>query len=193
LPVPGIIPIFFAVNPLNDILKEEKFSGHSNEDVAKQCNILFIVLPYDYLASTIKDLVPHLSEKTILVDSIVPLTFTKGIVKYKENLPYNSASEHLQAILPDEHIVVGAFKTVSAAILNHISDPMNVDVFVTSDDKDAKKEIITLLSDIKGLRALDAGPLFMSKTIEQMTALVINLNKLNGLSHASFKIVESNE
>ncbi len=180
-----------AAKELSKKIPEVQFVGESNEEVVKQCNLLFFVVPYQHMVDTIEKLKPFLQPDTILVDVIVPLTFQAGLANCSDEVPNNSASEYLQSLVPEGIAVVGGFKTVSASKLNKINEPLNVDLFLTSDNKEAKQEIKEILSKITGLRALDAGPLSFSRTTEQMTALVINLNKLNKLKHGSFRIITS--
>ncbi len=180
-----------AAKELSEKIPEGQFIGESNEDVVKRCNLLFVVVPYQNMVDTIEKIKPSLQPETILVDVIVPLTFQAGLASCSDEVPNNSVSEYLQTLVPEGIAVVGGFKTISASKLNKIDEPLNVDLFLTGDNKKAKQEIKEVLSKISGLRPLDAGPLSFSRTTEQMTALVINLNKLNKLKHGSFRIITS--
>ncbi|MHA1212048.1 MAG: NADPH-dependent F420 reductase [Candidatus Heimdallarchaeota archaeon] len=181
---------------LNERLGSNQFIGFSNEEVVRQNNILFLVIPPENLKSTLDDLLPHLQPGTIIVDVIVSLAFKEGLAYNKlilnekqENM--ESVSEYIQSRVPEGITVAGGFKTVSAAKLNRLTKPLSVDVFLTADDSEIKIKLKELLSKIEGLRILDAGPLRSSRTTEQMTALVININKLNKLKHASFKVIST--
>ena len=174
---------------LNEIIPEADFVGDANEEIAKTCDVLFFVVPYQYMVETVENLKQYMQPNTIVVDVIVPLIFQNGFACCLEDVPESSASEHLQSILPDGVSVVGAFKTISASKLNKITKPLDVDLFLTGNNSEAKREIKDILANVDGLRVLDAGPLLFSRTTEQMTALVINLNKLNKIKHGSFRIV----
>ncbi len=179
---------------LNARLSTDQFVGDNNNEVVKQCDIIFLVVPPEYLINTLDGLVNDMKPNTILVDVIVPLSFETGLAYCDDGIctdeaTYPSVSECIQAKVPESISVVGAFKTVSAAKLNRLEHPLDVDVFLTSNDVDAKSKLINILSKIKSLRVLNAGPLMFSRTTEQMTALVINLNKLNKLKHASFRVI----
>ncbi|MHA1557184.1 MAG: NADPH-dependent F420 reductase [Candidatus Heimdallarchaeota archaeon] len=180
-----------AAKELSEKIPEIQFIGESNEEVVKKCNLLFFAVPYQNMADTIEKLKPFLQPETILVDVIVPLIFQAGLASCSDEVPNKSVSEYLQTLVPEGITVVGGFKTISASKLNKIDEPLNVDLFLTGDNKEAKQEIKEILSKITGLRPLDAGPLSFSRTTEQMTALVINLNKLNKLKHGSFRIITS--
>ncbi|MEA2070757.1 MAG: NADPH-dependent F420 reductase [Asgard group archaeon] len=176
---------------LNLEINKKKFQGMQNEEVAKEANLLFVVFPYEFLKASIEPLIPSIQHDTIIIDVVVPLTFEKGYASCYDDVPYNSASEFLQMLVGNKATIVGGFKTVAAKKLQQINEPFDIDIFLTSDDKQAKEKVKTLLEHLPGIRVLDAGPLIFSRTTEQMTAFVINLNKLNKLHHASFKIVST--
>ena len=184
------------VEELNAKLSVSSFYGDENKEVVKQCDILFFVVPPEYICSTLEDLGSEIKTDAIIVDVIVPLTFEAGLAYCSEDMcmeqfDYPSMSEYIQATVPEGVSVVGAFKTISAAKLNRLNHPLNVDVFLTSNSQEAKNEIKEIICNIEGLRVLDAGPLAFSRTTEQMTAFVININKLNKLKHASFRVISA--
>jgi NADPH-dependent F420 reductase len=174
---------------LNEQINKQRFQGFGNEAVVEKSDIIFLVVPPEHLESTLLGLNPHFKKKTILVDVNVPLRFEEGICYCEEYEQHKSISEYIQANVPENVSVIGAFKTVSAAKLSNLSYPMDIDVFLTSNDTEAKQVLKNILNKIEGLRVLDAGPLLFSRATEQMTALVININKLNKLKHASFKVM----
>ncbi|MFW9924095.1 MAG: hypothetical protein ACFFDW_12485, partial [Candidatus Thorarchaeota archaeon] len=178
-----------VANELNLQLNGTYFSGHENSIVAEQCDLIFLVIPFEHLKETLTELTSKFKIDTILVDVTVPLVFNQGYAMCKRNSSYESASEYIQSLVSKDVTVIGAFKTISASKLSSITKPLNVDVFLTGNNKDKKNELKEILSKIVGLTILDAGPLEFSRTTEQMTAFVINLNKLNKLKHASFKVI----
>ncbi len=181
---------------LNAKLSVNSFYGDENKEVVKQCDILFFVVPPEHICSTLEDLGYDIKADAIIVDVIVPLAFKAGLAYCSESMcleqfDYPSVSEYIQASVPEGVTVVGAFKTISAAKLNRLNHPLDVDVFLTSDKQEAKDVLKEILSKIEGLRVLDAGTLAFSRTTEQMTAFVININKLNKLKHASFRVISA--
>lgn len=79
-----------------------------------------------------------------------------------------SAAEELQKIIPDTK-VVGAFKNTFFPIFNEpIHEKMESDVYVTSDDENAKKAVMQVLHPIR-FRILDGGKLQNNRTIERLT------------------------
>ena len=53
---------------------------------------------------------------------------------------------------------------------------MDSDVLITGNNSDAKNIVIDLANEIKGVRAIDAGPLRYSQFIENLTVLLIGIN-----------------
>jgi predicted dinucleotide-binding enzyme len=54
---------------------------------------------------------------------------------------------------------------------------MTGDVLVTGDDADAKQTVLDLVAQMSNLRGVDAGPLAMSKFVEDLTALILAINR----------------
>ncbi len=81
-----------------------------------------------------------------------------------------SAAEELAAAVPGAR-VVGALKNTFWVVLDHPRFPEGEsDVLVTGDDAAAKAAVIALFAALP-FRALDAGPLANSRTVERMTLL----------------------
>ena len=51
------------------------------------------------------------------------------------------------------------------------------DVLVTGDDPESKATVSRLIENIPHLRAVDAGPLELARITEQLTALLISINR----------------
>jgi 8-hydroxy-5-deazaflavin:NADPH oxidoreductase len=103
----------------------------------------------------------------IVVDIANPFTEDFSDFTLRED---TSAAEELAAIVPGAR-VVGALKNTFWVVLE---DPEVVegesDVLVTADDEDAKQAVIALFDQLP-FRAVDAGRLSNSRTVERMTLL----------------------
>lgn len=118
-----------------------------------------------------KDLIPwaiknreKLAHK-ILVDISNPFTedFSEFTLDWGK-----SAAEELQKVIPDTK-VVGSFKNTFFKVLEKpIYEGLKSDIYVTSDDENAKKIVMTLLSNLP-FRVFDGGKLINNRTIERMT------------------------
>lgn len=159
--------------------------GGTNEEAAIASDIAVICTPYAGHKATLENLKHDLKGK-IVVDVVAPLSFKKGSVS-AINVGEGSAAEQAQLLLPDSSIV-GAFQNASAEDLLLPSQDMECDVIVCSNDQSSKEQIMLLGERIPGVRSIDGGNLQNSKYVEQLTALLININKIYK-AHSSIKIV----
>jgi len=89
--------------------------------------------------------------------------------------PDSSAAEELQAYLPDSK-VIKAYNTVLAGDFSQpVIDGKQVDVLVAGNDEEALKTVSELVAET-GFHPIVAGGLSTSRTLENMTALLIQLN-----------------
>lgn len=153
---------------------EAPVRGGTNEGAARAGEIVVITLPFEAQEDTLPSLRDVLTDK-IVVSAAVPLAFQDGRV-LTPAVPEGSAAEQAQALLPGAR-VVGAFQTLSASKLWKSDEPLDQDVIVTGDDGDAKRAIMRLAEDIRGVRAVDGGPLSASRFVEGITALLIGINR----------------
>ncbi len=147
--------------------------GGVNRDVVEQSDIVVVVVPFDGHEATLNDLRDAIGDK-LVIDAAVPLTMENRVPGIAD-VPQGSATEQAQALLPDAK-VVGAFHNLSARKLQKLSDPMDGDVLITGDDAEAKQAVVELVWKMPNLRPIDAGPLSMSRFVEDLTALIIGMN-----------------
>ncbi len=69
-----------------------------------------------------------------------------------------------------------------------MSKQVDCDVLVCGDDADAKKVVLDLAKAIPGVHGVDAGPLANSRTVEQLTALLVSMNIRYGVKAAGLRI-----
>lgn len=159
--------------------------GLANADVAREADIVFVVVPYAAQRDTLEALKGLLAGKTI-VDAVVPLVFNKGRAAAVP-VAEGSAAQQAQAVLPNS-TVVAAFHTVSAQELLDPRATMDTDVIVCASDATAKATVMKLAEKIQGVRAVDGGALENARYVEEFTALLLNINRIYK-AHASIKIV----
>ena len=133
-----------------------------------------IGVPYEGHAATLEDLREAIGGK-IVIDAVCPLAFQDGVPGVVV-VPEGSATEQAQSLLPDAR-VSGAFHNLSAKKLQAVGAPLDGDVLVTGDDSEAKSSVMALAGAIHDLRAVDAGPLAMSKFVEDLPALILGINR----------------
>jgi len=71
---------------------------------------------------------------------------------------------------------VAAFHHLPAKELGHIGQPIDSDVLICSDDRDAIQIVSGIVERIPGCRPLDAGLLSNAMAIEAFTAVLLQLN-----------------
>jgi len=75
----------------------------------------------------------------------------------------------------------------SLAASNLAAAPPDEDAFVCGNDPEAKKLALELAAGVISGRALDAGPLASARTLEGLTAVIVNLNK-RYRAHAGIRV-----
>jgi len=158
--------------------------GGTNEEAAENSEVIFVATPYEGQKSTVKPIERHLHGK-IVITVVAPLSFNNGKIS-SVPVKEGSAAVQIQHIIPQSR-VVGAFHNVSASDLLVPNIAINCDVIVCADDADAKKYVIKLAEKIEGVRGVDGGELENSKYVEDITALLLNINKIYK-AHTSIKI-----
>src|SRR5205814_6287214 len=135
----------------------------------------------------LKHLKPALRPGQILIDTTVPLAASIGGRPTRTlGVWQGSAAQQAAELVPEGVAVVAAFHNISAELL-HQSGPVDCDVIVCSDDKEAAKRVRELARKIPGVRALDGGKLENARTVEQITALLIGLN-IRHKGHSGLRI-----
>jgi 8-hydroxy-5-deazaflavin:NADPH oxidoreductase len=157
---------------LNAQLETPLIEGLCNADAARACEVAVLTVPYTAQNVLLEQLKAALQDK-VLVSVTVALKPPK--VARVHIPPEGSASEQAQALLGPDVKVVAAFQNVSAHHLAALDHPVNCDVLICGDDKNAKAVAIQLAEDI-GTRGLDAGPLINAKVVEGLTSILIGIN-----------------
>jgi NADPH-dependent F420 reductase len=151
-----------------------------------QADVVFLAFPYEGQRPVLEDLGPALKGK-IVVSVIAPMKFERGKGASAVEVEAGSAAQEAQDMLPESQ-VVAAFQNASAEELLDPTTTMDGDVVVCSDHSDAKKLVMELADQIKDLRGVDGGSLANAKYVEQITPLLVNINRIYK-AHSSIKIV----
>ena len=159
--------------------------GGSNEAASKDSDIIVLATPYEAQKDMLQSLKPNLNHK-LIINVIAPLSFSKDEIS-AITVKDGSAALECQKMLP-ESSVISAFNNISAQDLLKKDKKIDCDVIICGNDKDSKKIVMTLAEKIHSIRAIDGGNLKNSKYVEDLTALLLNINKIYGW-HSSIKIV----
>ena len=149
--------------------------GVINQEAAQESDPVLVTVPYKAQRSTLEALRLHLKGK-LVVDVVAPVIFENGVARAVP-VPEGSAAVEAQNLLPDSK-VVAAFQNISATDLLTLDTPIDGDVVVCSDHVEAKAMVMALAQQINGVRAVDGGPLENARYVEELTALLLNINRI---------------
>jgi NADPH-dependent F420 reductase len=142
--------------------------------VARAARVVLAV-PGSALPGFLDRAAPSLAGK-LLIDVVVPLAFEHGVATIAPLPGARSASELVQARVPEARVVC-AFKNTPADALLDLNARLEGDVVVCGDEAAARAEVSALVAKIPGLRAVDGGRLVNARHVEAITALLVNLNR----------------
>jgi NADPH-dependent F420 reductase len=158
-------------------------SGADNAAAAGQAEIIVLTVPFAAHRVTLESLREALQGK-ILVDITVPLIPPK--VARVQLPPEDSAAVAAQVLLGPGVRIVSAFQNISSHLLERADTPVDCDVLVCGDDKDARETVVRLARDA-GMRGLHGGALANSTAAEALTSVLIALNMRYKVKHAGIR------
>jgi len=165
-------------------------SGNDNISIARDSDVLILSIPYDNIHGTCKDISNAISENCIVISPIVPMGRNDNGFYY---IPIEEGKKSAGALvaenLPGCNKVVSAFHTISEIKLRDLKNPMNIDTFVCTDNKESLSTVNGLISEIEGLRSIYLGSLSLSYQAEVITPMILNASKQNKLKHPGIKLV----
>ena len=163
-----------------------RIAGGDNRDAAAQADTAFLTVAYAAERRLLEQLAPALAGK-VVVNVIAPMRFERGVGAIAVPVDAGSAAQEAQLLLPDS-LVAAAFQNVSAEELLEPARIMDGDVIVCSDHPAAKRQVMELTEKIPDLRPVDGGGLANAKYVEQITPLLVNINRIYKI-HAGIRIV----
>ncbi|HSP56520.1 MAG TPA: NADPH-dependent F420 reductase [Dehalococcoidia bacterium] len=164
-----------AVAKVKEKLPESDVFGGLNAEGAEKADFVFLTVPWEGHATTLQELAEVIGDK-ILVDVVVPMTFDKETGPQAVIVEEGSAAAQARQIATKAKVVSG-FHHLDGKELQKVERPLQGDVLITSDHKTAKKKVMDLVEDIEYVRPLDAGGLANARFLEEITVLLIGLNK----------------
>jgi len=164
-----------------------KVTGDENRAVCAACDLIVLTLPFEGHATLLKELKPSIRPGAIVVDTTVPLAASVGGRATRTLTVWQgSAAEQTAELVLVGVKVVAAFQNVGARLLAD-DGPVECDVIVCGDDREAVEIVRHLAAKIPGIRALDGGPLENARVLEQITALLIGFSVRNK-THCGIRI-----
>jgi NADPH-dependent F420 reductase len=164
-------------------------TGLQNEEAAARAGTVVLSVPFRVQAENLNNLRYALQPQTTLVDATVPLAAAIGGWATRSlGVWQGSAAQQAAEMAPRGVTVVSAFHTVSAAALSDPSRELNEDVLLSGDDRKAKDDVSDLVRRIPGLRPVDCGDLEIARILEQLTPLLISVNKRHKIKHSGVRL-----
>ncbi|TDH27316.1 NADP oxidoreductase [Segetibacter sp. 3557_3] len=156
-------------------------------DASWEADIIIAAVPYAAEA-TLAEQIRAVATGKIVISISNPLSadFCRLVTE-----PGTSAGEQLQELLPHAR-VVKAFSTNFSAAFNHTDvSGYKLDAFIAGNDDEALLEVAELITEV-GFNPVIAGDLTFSRTLENMTLLLINANIRHGYKgQAGWKILHN--
>jgi NADPH-dependent F420 reductase len=163
--------------------------GMTNEEAVKRSRTVVLAVPFRAQSENLNNLRYALEPQSTLVDATVPLAAAIGGRATRTlGVWQGSAGQQAAEMAPRGVAVVSALHTVSAAALTDPTRGMDEDVLLAGDDRKAKDDVAALIARIPGLRPIDCGDLEMARIIEQLTPLLISINKRHKVKHSGIRI-----
>jgi NADPH-dependent F420 reductase len=147
--------------------------GAGNREAAA-ADIVVVAVPFDGVEPTVRELADALRGK-VVVSCVNRLDFDDAGPR-PVLVDAGSAAELVAELAPQAR-VVGAFHHVPARRMRSGAGPIDMDVLVTGDDDEACTTVCDLVEAIPGMRAVRAGPLRLTRPLEELTAVLVHINR----------------
>lgn len=161
------------------LLLEEIKNSNPNADVeiadcsmeaSWEADIIILATPYE-ATREIAEKIKEVANQKIVISIANPLNNSyNGLV----TAPGTSAAEELQELLPNSKVVKAFNTTFAADFSNPVIDGKQVDAFIAGNDEDALQIVSEIVSSA-GFNPIIAGDLPVSRTLESMQLLLIQL------------------
>jgi NADPH-dependent F420 reductase len=155
-------------------------TGATNERAVAGVDLAVLAVKADGALDTAREVAAALGG-TPLLSVASNLTFTPGGVLPDPDA--RSLAERLQDVV--EGPVIAGLHSIAASNLGE--EPPEEDAFVCGDDPAAKELALELAAKLVAGRPLDVGPLASARTLEGLTAVIVNLNR-RYKAHAGFAV-----
>jgi NADPH-dependent F420 reductase len=148
-----------------------RVEGALNADAVTGVDLAVLAVKADAAIDTSREIAASLGTTPLLVVAS-NLGFSPAGVRPDPDA--RSLAERIQELV-DAPVAAG-LHSIAAANLEQ-ANPPDEDAFVCGDDEVAKELALSLASRVVAGRAFDAGPLAGARTLEGLTAVIVNLNR----------------
>ncbi|HET9078534.1 MAG TPA: NADPH-dependent F420 reductase [Acidimicrobiales bacterium] len=151
---------------------------------AAAADVVVVATPWDGILATISPLEEALAGKVVITMANALTRFGKEMVPLLP--PTGSVTVAVARALPRSR-VVGAFHHLPAGPWSDLDHPLDADVMVFADDKEARAEVAALVSRLPGLRGVESGGLGSGLAIEALTPALLEVNR-RYKTHAAIRL-----
>jgi NADPH-dependent F420 reductase len=145
-------------------------TGGTNDDAVRGADLAVLAVKAEAALETAAAVAASLGS-TPLLSVASALTFAPGGVR--PDADARSLAERVQDLVTGP--VVAGLHSIAAANLDEARP--EEDALICGDDPAAKAIALSLAGKVVAGRALDAGPLASARTLEGLTAVIVNLNR----------------
>lgn len=164
-------------------------TGNDNISLAKDCDVLILSIPYEFIDDTCGRLAGRVRSDCIVVSPIVPMTKTDaGFVYVPIEQGKKPAAEMVAERMAPRSRVVSAFHTISEVKLKNVGQGLDADTFICGDDQNVVAKLSGLVSEIGGLRPVYLGPLSLTYQAEVLTPMLLNAARRNKMKNPGVKL-----
>jgi NADPH-dependent F420 reductase len=157
-----------------------RVTGATNDDAVRGADLAVLAVNADAALDTARGIAAPLGTTPLLcVASAISFERGRGMLPDADAL---SLAERVQELV--QAPVAAGLHSIAAANLEGEPDE---DALVCGDDETAKSLALDLAGRLVGGRALDAGPLASARSLEGLTAVIVNLNR-RYKAHAGIRV-----
>jgi NADPH-dependent F420 reductase len=164
-----------AAEKVREAVPSAQVSGAANADAVAEADTVIISVPFSGQAATVTVLKDAIGSK-LVINIVVPIEFGQGGARAVA-VEEGSAAEQTKSILGADSRVVSAFHNLSAHELLELEKPLDSDVIVCGGSTADRQTVIELAGLLKGCRGIDGGPLRNSRFVEDITVLLVGINR----------------
>lgn len=152
---------------------DARVTAAENEEAVAAGDVVFLTMPAQVQRASVEAVAGALGGK-IVVSMSNPVQVDGGRVT--TFIPEaGSLAEEVQELVPTAR-VVGAFHEIHVRKFARLDRRIDSDTIVTGDDDLAKQAVMRLCGHVEGVRAIDGGPLSLTRFVEGFVAVLISVN-----------------
>jgi NADPH-dependent F420 reductase len=155
-----------------------------DNETAAGADLVVVATPWEGVLSTTSALEERLAGKTVV-------SMANALTRWGGEMvplvpPTGSVTAAVARALPRSK-VVGAFHHLPAGPWSDLDHPLDADVLVCSDHRDAARQVVELVDRLPGLRGVDVGGLASALAIEALTPALLEVNR-RYKTHAAIRL-----